>query len=270
MRLAAVGAGRHPGPEPPRRPRRGRRRRAARVSAGSRRRRMGCQPADVDEDVEGRAPQRPRDVRRGPYAVGQREYRALARGDGRAGDVGRAAAVRGPHHGGAVEVGVRPQPVEQFTAARRLPLHRVGGYGVHRADPVGHPVTEPGGAAARRQGEVRRVVQRAQVADLQLAPGHLPALDEEPADRSLGPGPVDGLLPPLGAEPSGGGQQDVDTGGGRARRAPPGRRPGRGCRGHAAGRRWRVRPRGGRASGRRCSAAPGPSQHQSFGEVPQP
>ncbi len=83
---------------------------------------------------------------------------------------------------------------------------------------MGGPAAEPGGPAARGQGEEGGVEDGGEMADLQFPAGEPAAVDEEAGDLAAGAGPVHCLAPALGGEAAAGGEEDVEAGGGRALR----------------------------------------------------
>lgn len=83
---------------------------------------------------------------------------------------------------------------------------------------MGGPAAEAGGPAARGEGEEGGVEYGGEVAYLQLSAGEPAAVHEEARDLAVGTGPVHGLAPAFGGEAAAGGEQYVETGGGRALR----------------------------------------------------
>ncbi len=170
----------------------------------------GCQAPYVHQGVEGRAGQRQGDVGRRTDTVDQGQYGALAGGDrGR----GRAA---GPDERGAVRGRVGPDAVQQGAAAQGLVLQRRHRHRAHGTEPVPVPVPEVPRRAGGREGEVRRVVQRPQMAHLQGAHPDPAALHQEPSDAVPLAGLGDRVPPAVGVQRAPCGEQDVETGHGRA------------------------------------------------------
>lgn len=83
---------------------------------------------------------------------------------------------------------------------------------------MGGPAAEPGGAAARGQGEEGGVEDGGEVADLELSAGEAAAVHEEAGDLAAGPGAIHRLAPSFGGEAAAGGEEDVEAGGGGALR----------------------------------------------------